>query len=314
MNKQKIIIILGPTASGKTSLAVNLAKQFNGEIISADSRQVYIGMDLGSGKEGERTVIDLPEIGKQSARSIDDIPQFLVDIISPKEIYTVSDFVKQSTLLIKNMQSRAKIPFIVGGTNMYIQALVDGYNIPVSDENELKIRSDLEKLPLSELLDKLKIADPEYFQLVDQKNPRRVARALSVTLASGQKFSQLRQKKEPEYDILYLALDIDRQILYENIDKRVDDRIALGMIEEVKNLLEQGILKERLISFGLEYRFISQYISGDLADQDDMLQKLKYATHAYARRQLTWLRNKLPVIWVKDIDQAKIHVEQFLVK
>lgn len=312
--KNKIIIILGPTASGKTSLAVKLAKQFSGEIISADSRQVYIGMDLGTGKEGKLTQINLPDLGPQSARMVDDIPQYLIDIISPKEIYSVANFQKSAESLIKNIHSRSKTPFIVGGTNFYIQALTEGYDLPVADKKELKIRAQLEKLPKEELLDKLKTTDPEYFKNADLHNTRRLIRALSVTLTAGQKISQLQKKSCWDYDTLYLAIDLDRQTLYQNIDKRVDDRIALGMIEEVQNLISLGIPKERLVSFGLEYRFITEYLTGEIPNKHEMIQKLKYSTHAYARRQLIWLRNKMPVVWIKNYHEAVEQIDRFLAK
>lgn len=311
-SKPKVITILGPTASGKTSLAVAFSKVFNGEIISADSRQVYIGLNLGSGKEGEKVTIDLPNLGPTPARLIDGIPQYLIDIISPHETYTVADFQVQAKQLIENITSRGKVPFIVGGTHFYVQALSQNYSLPTSDNKEITIREKLEKLPTADLLEQLKTADPKSYQSIDHKNLRRIIRALSVSLASGQPFSEQQKTANSDYDFLHLAIDLPRGELYHNIDKRVDDRLALGMIDEVKGLLDGGISPEKLISFGLEYRFITEFLTGQILTEAEMAEKLKFATHAYARRQLTWLNNKMTVTWIKDKDKATGAIQQFL--
>lgn len=310
--KPKIIIIVGPTASGKTSLAVQMAKEFSGEIISADSRQVYIGLDLGTGKEGESAQINLPQLGNVPARVIDDIPQYLVDLLLPQQTYTVADFQKQSAIMIDNIIMRQRIPFIVGGTNLYIQALTDGFQIPLADNGEMAMRQKLEKLSAKTLLAKLKKADPISYEKIDHQNLRRVIRALSVTLASGKPFSHQQKKLPQNYDILHLGIDLQRAELYQKIDKRVDDRLKMGMIEEVRSLLDSGVSPERLISLGLEYRFITNYLTGEIPSKEEMIEKLKFASHAYARRQITWLKNKMPIEWISNTEQAKSRIRIFL--
>ncbi|MDO8512912.1 MAG: tRNA (adenosine(37)-N6)-dimethylallyltransferase MiaA [bacterium] len=312
--KKKIIVVVGPTSSGKTSLAVKLAEHFNGEIISADSRQVYIGMDLGTGKEGDSVSINLPDLGPQSARVIHGIPQFLIDVATPLETYTVADFQKQALTLIDNFANRGKIPIIVGGTNLYIQALVEGFSIPVTDQRELTIRQELELLPSGEILDKLKVLDQVSFEKINHQNLRRIIRALSVTMATSIPFSYQQKKSGSNFDTIYFGNDLPRQELYQKIDKRVDDRIGNGMIEEVQSLIDSGIPKERLISFGLEYRYITLYLTNEIPSKEEMIEKLKYAIHAYARRQLTWLKNRTPVIWVKNEHQAISQTAKFLAK
>lgn len=240
---KKNIVIVGPTASGKTGLAVFLARKFNGEIISADSRQVYKGMTIGSGKE-----------------YFADIKQHLIDIRQPaEEIFNVYDFQKLATEKIDEILAKNKIPIIVGGTGLYISSLVNGYKFDIK----------------------------------------------------GKKSTE---KNSPDYDFLILGTNINRQELYQRIDQRVNDRIKNGMIEEVEKLLENGVSAEKLIKFGLEYKFITEYLTGIISDKNEMIQKLKFATHAYARRQLTWLRHKLDnIIWIKNQTEAEKLAKEFLV-
>ncbi len=312
IQKQKIIVIVGPTASGKTGLALRMCKGFKGEIISADSRQVYLGMDLGTGKEGDYHLVKNEGVDPQSARILENIPQYLIDIYSPKDqTFTLGDFLKLAPPLIENIAHRQKVPFIVGGTHLYVTALLQGFIPGQTSDKEKEIRTSLETKPLEELLKQLKTLDPKSYVTIDKNNPRRVTRALSATLASGQPFSQQIAKKDSPYDPLILAIDFPRNILYQKIDKRVDDRIAQGMIEEVKNLLDSGVSYQKLQSFGLEYRFISDYIVGKIP-KEEMITKLKYAIHSYARRQLIWLRNQMEVHWIKNDDQAKEKIADHL--
>ncbi len=309
---KSIIVIVGPTASGKTGLGIQLAKKFHGEIISADSRQVYVGLDIGTGKEGKPSFVELDKIGRQPVRIIDGIPQYLIDLLPPHKIFTVADFQAQAEALINNILSRGKVPIIVGGTHFYISALMQGFQLPPTSPKEQQWRHRLEKLDANTILERLRKEDPKSFAAIDHQNRRRLIRALAVTLATKQSFSQQLKKTSPAYHVLYLGVDLPREKLYQLIDQRVDARFETGMLKEVKTLLKLGITPERLISLGLEYRYITLYLTGQIKSYDEMVMKLKYAIHAFARRQLTWLRHQLPVTWVKSQKEAVSLVQKFL--
>jgi len=302
----KVIVILGPNASGKTGLAVKLAKKFKGEIISADSRQVYQGMDIGTGKEGKRGVIN-----KHPVRFINSIPQYLVDIKKPSQQYTVADFQKQVTGLIQEIIQRNKIPFIIGGTGLYLDALTKGFIIPQTSKKGQQIRKKLEKQNLKILLKKLKKLDFETYQKIDKSNKRRIVRALEVCLITGKKFSELKKESKPDFQFLKIGLTHPRKKLYELIDKRVDKRIKQGMIAEVKKLKRQDLSWKRLDDFGLEYRFIAKYLKGEFK-KEEMIEKLKFAIHHFARRQLTWFRRDKEIYWISSKKQAERSIKKFM--
>ncbi|MFH1325941.1 MAG: tRNA (adenosine(37)-N6)-dimethylallyltransferase MiaA, partial [Candidatus Falkowbacteria bacterium] len=215
----KLIVILGPTATGKTKLAVSLAKKFNGEIISADSRQIYKGMDIGTGK-------DLKEYGK--------IKHHLIDIIKPNKDFNVAKYKKLALKIIKDIQTRGKVPFLVGGTGLYISAIVDNYDIPAVKPNK-KIRKRLKKLNLLNKIKLLKKLDPDALEFIDINNPRRIDRALEVCL-TGKKFSVLRKKGKPLFNTLQIGLTFPKNVLDKRINQRVDRMIKDGLVNEVKRL------------------------------------------------------------------------------
>lgn len=311
MKKIKIVCVVGATASGKTGLGVKLAKDFNGEIVSADSRQVYIGMDIGTGKEGERAVIKLDSLGNQPARLIDSIPQYAVDIVKPTIRYSVAEWRNLADKLIANVVSRGKQPMVVGGTHLWINTLIENYTLASSNDEELKLRDIFEEKSLNDLLGMLKEKDMVTYKTIDHNNKRRIIRALTATLSNGVPFSRQKKKNNTMYNPFCLAIDTPREELYKKIDIRVDERIKIGMIEEVEDLLKKGVPKERLISFGLEYKFITLFLCGEMG-REEMIQKLKYAIHGYARRQLTWMRNQMDITWVKSYGEAREKVEEFL--
>lgn len=268
-SRSKVIVIVGPTASGKTDLARRLALKYNGELISADSRQVYRGLNIGTGKEGElkANTLALTEAYTKLRFLEGDIPQWLIDIADPQETYTVADFQKDCLKLVDNIASRGKLPIIVGGTGLYVSAVLDGY-----DFSEQRERS--------------------------QDNPRH---------ATQQEY----RKTPPDWDILTLGIELPREELYHRIDTRVDRRIEEGMIQEAEELLASGIGADRLRQFGLEYRFLVDYIEKKLSF-DEFRTKLKYAIHAFARRQLTWWRHHGPVGFCNDYNTIIDRVSKFL--
>jgi tRNA dimethylallyltransferase len=294
-----LIVVLGPTASGKSALGIALAQRFQGEIVSADSRQVYRGLDIGTAKV-------TPE--EQSL-----IPHHLLDVADPREIYTVSQFQKQATAAINDIMARGRQPFLVGGSPHYIQAVVDHLDIPRVPP-QLELRARLETRSLPELVAQLQELDPQSAATIDRNNPRRVIRALEVCLITGRPFSQQRAVGAPLYRSLLLGPEWPRDVLYRRIDARVDERMRQGMVQEVRHLLEQGISHERLEALGLEYRYISRMLRGEFASEDEMVQRLKYAIHDFTRRQLTWFRREKRIVWVGngDAEEAVAVVSAFL--
>ncbi len=312
---KKIICIVGPTASGKTAVGVKLAKKFNGEIISADSRQVYRGLDIGTGK-------DLGEYGK--------IKYYLIDICNPEDKFTVFDWLKKARVTIDDIFSRGKLPIVVGGTGLYVQALTEGFELEQIKNSKLEIRNlsrgQLEHKSLKEL-------QKIYFKLetearrLDTNNPRRLIRAIEKT---EQGISATKIK--PDIKILQIGINLPREKLYKKIDRRVDERFKEGMLEEVANLLNSGVNPKWLLGLGLEYRVIGAYltqnfqfsISNSQSSINDsnfktdefrqMAQELKYKIHAYARRQMTWFHHHGNVKWVSNHKEAEKTTKKFLNK
>lgn len=297
--KPPLIVVLGPTASGKSSLAIALAQRFNGEIVSADSRQVYRRLDIGT--------------AKVTPQEQELVPHHLLDVADVQDIYTVSHFQQQATAAIDDILARARLPFLAGGSPHYIQAIVDHLAIPaVPPQPELRAR--LEARPLADLLAQLEQLDPQAAASIDRNNLRRVIRALEVCLVSGQPFSAQRRTGDPLYRSLLLGLVWPRDLLYARIDARVDERMQQGMVQEVRDLLAAGISHERLEALGLEYRYISRWLRGEFASESEMVQRLKYAIHDFTRRQLTWFRKDQRIIWIEgnNREQAEATVREFL--
>lgn len=282
-----VIVVLGPTASGKSSLGIALAQEWHGEIVSADSRQVYRGLDIGTAKvtPAERALV----------------PHHLLDVIDPQEVYTVSQFQHDAIQAINAILARGNLPLLVGGSPHYIQAVIDHFDIPHIPP-QLELRAQLESRSLADLLAQLEDLDPQSAATIDQKNPRRLIRALEVCIVSGKPFSQQRGVADPLYHCLLLGIHWPREVLYRRIDMRVDERMQQGMVEEVRNLLTQGISHERLEALGLEYRFISFWLQDKFSSESEMVQRLKYAIHDFTRRQLTWFRRDKRIVWVDGIE------------
>ena len=295
----KLVVLLGPTASGKSGSGITLAQHFNGEIISADSRQVYRGLDIGTAKvtPAEQALV----------------PHHVLDVADPREVYTVAQFQQDAITAINDTLKRGHQPFLVGGSPHYIQAIVDNLDIP-HIEPQPELRAQLEKRPLPELLAQLEELDPQSAATIDRNNPRRVIRALEVCLISGNPFSQQRKMAEPLYQCLLLGIEWPREILYRRIDARIDERMQHGMVQEVQRLLDEGISHERLEALGLEYRYITRLLRGEFKNEDEMVQKLKYAIHDFTRRQLTWYRKDKRIVWVNGggWEQAEEVVRDFL--
>jgi tRNA dimethylallyltransferase len=294
MKKPKIVVIVGPTASGKTSLSIEVAKRFNGEVISADSRQVYRGMDLGS--------------GKVTAEEMGSVPHHLLDVADPREVYTADQFKKDATKAIEDIISREKLPIIAGGTFFYIDLLLGRISAPEVAPNP-ELRETLEKESLEKLFAQLQEKDPRRAETIDPHNKVRLVRALEIVEALG---SVPEEKPEKLYDVLTIGIDIPQEELHRNIHVRIVERIQEGMIEEVERLHAEGVSWERLEDLGLEYRYIAQYLQGKIS-RSEMLETLESETRKFARRQMTWLKRDESIRWYKKNDsQVFIEIEKFL--
>ncbi len=288
--KPTLIGILGPTASGKSSLGIELAQQLNGEIISCDSRQVFRGLDIGTGKVTK----------KEQAL----VPHHLIDICNPEEPYSVSHYQKDAYRVIDDIVSHKKQPIQVGGTFLYAYSVIDNYQFTDVQPDSTR-RKELEGKNLEELQNLLQeiYTNEPLLNEDDMLNPRRLIRAIEKAEAGA---SLEQQKKEPRYTNKIYAIDMPREILYERIDTRVDTRVQEGMIDEVRSLQKQGVSDAWLLNLGLEYRFITEYLQGNWNSEEEMLTKLKTAIHAFARRQLTWLRRDNRIQWITSINDIKV--------
>ncbi|MDP4174237.1 MAG: tRNA (adenosine(37)-N6)-dimethylallyltransferase MiaA [Bacteroidota bacterium] len=288
-----LITILGPTAVGKTSLAAQLAFEFRGEIISADSRQVYKGMDIGTGKDLKDYFVD----GKE-------IPYHIIDIISPQEEFNLFLFLKHFYNSFRIIKEDNKVPFLVGGTGLYLDAVLHSYSL--KEVQDLKSFSWLNELSLEELKERLLKLNPKLHNTTDILDKERIISAIMIAEA---KDANLSIKKE-KISSLVIGINADRKLVKERITKRLKDRLNGGMIDEVKMLIESGVSHEKLSFFGLEYKFVSLYLQGQL-NYNDMYQKLNSSIHDFAKRQMTWFRKMeregIKIHWIDgpDIEKAK---------
>ena len=272
--KPKVIAIAGPTASGKTKMAIDLAKQINGEVISADSRYVYKGFNIASAK---------PTLEEQ-----DGVPHHLIDIVEPEVDYSVADFYDDAREKIYEIINRGKTPIVAGGTGLYFRVLLETYDLPRVEANP-ELRAELDLREKDDLLKELKLLDPNGYEKVKDANKRRIVRALEVTKILGKPFSEASTEKEPEFDVEWKMPIIEsREVLYDRINRRVDIMLEQGIIEETKSLLEKhGRIKNFVDTIG--YKEILTYLD-EQATLEEALEKLKQHSRNYAKRQLTWFR------------------------
>lgn len=298
----KAVVILGQTATGKSDFAVEMAKLFGGEIISADSRQVYKGMNLGT--------------GKVTKREMKGIPHHMLDVVNPKKVFSVADYTKKAEKVIEKINKSGKLPIICGGTGFYIDSLISGQALPEVSPN-IELRKQLASKSTEELFQILKKLDKSRSETIDRNNPVRLIRAIEVAKAIG-KVPALSQNKN-KYDVLYIGLKLEDEILKKNIYTRLLSRIKKGMITEVKNLHEkEKVSWKRLGDLGLEYRYCTLYLQGKLT-KEEMVEKLNTEIWHYAKRQKTWFKRNQKILWInpKELsDQAKAlrAIKAFLLK
>jgi len=291
-NLPKLLVILGPTSSGKTKLAIEIARQFNGEIISADSRQVYKGMDIGTGK-------DLTEYGKGS----EAIKYHLIDVVEPHKQFNLKQYQTLAYKAIDGIIKRKKTPILVGGSGLYLQAVVDGYQLSEA-KPESKIIT-ISKLSLEQIYTQIKELDPKFLDRLnnsERKNKQRLLRYLEIIQSSKTAHNDLHGTSKPQYTSLVIGIDYSLNTIRHKIKKRLDDRFEQGMIKEVESLHQNGLSWEKLEAFGLEYKFISQYLQKKTT-LTEMKEKLAIASGQFAKRQMTWFRRwekqGREILWVK---------------
>ena len=291
---KKILIILGPTAVGKSEFGVFLAKKFNGEIISADSVQIYKGLDVGSAKVTNEE--------KEGVR------HHCIDIIAPESEFSVFDFVKLTREKIDEIIERGKLPIIVGGTGLYVKALLEGYDFGEQGKDE-EYRKKLEKeweKDSDGLYETLKLKQPDLALKIKPNDKKRIIRALEIS-----EFGSLPTSSKSEFDALVVTLNMDRQKLYDRINERVDKMIGLGLVEEVKKLIALGLTKENQSMKAIGYKEVISFLSGEI-DQQRMVELIKQHSRNYAKRQMTFFRSLQDsfVVYVEDKKQAVIELEK----
>lgn len=303
MDKQKVIVICGPTASGKTKLSIEIAKKINGEIVSADSMQIYKEMDIGT--------------AKPTIEEMQGIKHYLLDFVSPDKRYSVADYKKDAINAIDEIIEKNKVPIVVGGTGLYINSLIYGIEYP-EIEIDIKYRNELERTAdepdgLRKLYEMAKKIDEEAIKNISLNDKKRICRILEIYHSTGKTKTQQEiesRKNGPKYDYIVYGLNMDRDKLYDRINKRVDIMIQDGMIEEVKNVASK--YKEFPTAMqGLGYKEVLEYLNGDTT-KEEMIEKIKMETRRYAKRQLTWFRRYETIKWIDALGDIQNNINIIL--
>lgn len=300
--KHKVIVICGPTASGKTALSIELAKKIKGEIVSADSMQIYKDMDIGTAKPTKQ------EMG--------EIKHYLLDFVSPEDRYSVAQYKQDAKKAIKEIINKGKTPIIVGGTGLYVDSLIyeiEYNDIKLDEEYRKKLEKIAEEQGLEELYKKAVEIDPEAMKKISQNDKKRIMRVLEIYRSTGK--TKTEQEKESrknpvEYDYRVFAINWDREILYQRINKRVDIMVDQGLIEEVKEILNKYD-KFPTAMQGLGYKEVVDYLNG-IYTKEEMIEKIKLETRRYAKRQLTWFRKNKQTIWLDGTNDIQNNINIIL--
>ncbi len=302
MNKPKVIIICGPTASGKTALSIELAKTINGEIVSCDSMQIYKDMDIGT--------------AKPTAEEMQGIKHYLLDFIEPDKRYSVAEFKKDAEKAIEQILAKGKIPIVVGGTGLYVDSLIYGIeyqDIPLDEEYRNKLEQIANEKGLEVLYEKAKQIDEQAMKKISPNDKKRIMRVLEIYKTTGKNKTEQEmesRKNEVKYDFKVFAINMDREVLYDRINKRVDIMIEQGLIEEVKNIIQKYSEFPTAMQ-GLGYKEVVEYLNGKCS-KEEMIEKIKMETRRYAKRQLTWFRKNKQTIWINGLNSKESNV-QFIV-
>lgn len=286
MGKRKpVVAIVGPTSVGKTATAIRLALEFDGEVVSVDSRYLYRGMDIGT---------DKPSLEERRG-----VPHHLIDVVDPRDDYSLALFQRDARRAIEEIHRRGRLPIVTGGTPLYVRALLEGWRIPPAPPNPV-LRAELELRARQEgpeaLHRELARVDPAAAARIPPENVRRVIRALEVFITTGRPMTELEGKEPPDWRTLWIGLTMPRSELYQRIDERVDRQIARGLVEEVRRLLAEGVPPTAPAMTALGYRQIVAYLEGR-STLEQAIERIKYDTHRYARHQLTWFRRMTQIEW-----------------
>ena len=288
--KQKVLIIVGPTSSGKSALAIELARTFKGEVISADSRQVYKGLDIGT--------------GKITKREMKGVRHHLLDVASPKKTFTAHDFVERAHTAIADISRRGKLPIVAGGTGFYIDALVGRITLP-NVKIDLKLRRMLSKKSAVQLFAMLRKRDPRRAKTIEPHNTRRLIRALEIVAALGKVPTNASAHRPPRYDALWLGMTLQSKVIKNRIKARLSQRIRRGLIAEARRLRRGGLSFTRMRAFGLEYRALADLLKRKLSRRD-FEKRLNHDISRYAKRQITYWRRNSDIRWVSSSSQQRI--------
>ena len=302
MEKQKVIVICGPTASGKTKLSIEIAKKIDGEIVSADSMQIYKEMNIGT--------------AKPTLEEMQGIKHYLLDFVSPNERYSVAEYKKDAINAIEEIIKRKKVPIVVGGTGLYINSLIYGIDYP-EIEIDINYRNKLEKIAEEEGLEKLynmaKLVDEEAIKNISPNDKKRICRILEIYHSTGKTKTQQEiesRKNGPKYEYLVFGMNMDRDKLYDRINKRVDIMIKDGLIQEVKEITSKYHEFPTAMQ-GLGYKEVLEYLNGDTS-KEEMIEKIKMETRRYAKRQLTWFRRYETIKWIDALDDIQNNINIIL--
>ena len=302
MEKEKVIVICGPTASGKTALSIELAKKINGEIVSCDSMQIYKEMDIGT--------------AKPTKEEMQGIKHYMIDIISPDERYSVADYKKQAKEAIKEILSKGKVPIVVGGTGLYVDSLIyeiDYPEIEFDEKYRKELEQEVEEKGLNTLYEKAKEIDEEAIKKISPNDKKRILRILEIYHATGKNKTEQEKesrKNKPEFNYKVFALNMERSKLYDRINKRVDIMIENGLIEEVENIYKKYNEFPTAMQ-GLGYKEVVDYLEKRLT-KEKMIEKIKQETRRYAKRQLTWFRKNKETIWLNEEDTIQNNIKIIL--
>lgn len=285
-----IVAIVGATATGKTDAAIRLAREFDGEIVSVDSRYLYRGLDIGTAKPTET---------EQSV-----VPHHLIDILDPADDYSLALYQRDACQIIEDILARGRVPILAGGSPLYVRAVLEGWRIPEAPP-DWAFRGEMESVAESEgieaLHQRLQDIDPPAAHRIPQQNVRRVIRALEIHRQTGQRMTDLEGKDPPDWDTLMIGLHIERDVLHERIDARVEDMLMRGLVEEVRGLIEAGVPAECTAMRSIGYQEVVPYLAGEY-DAEEMTQRIKFATHRFVRHQLTWLRKTPGIHWLDRLN------------
>ncbi len=300
--KPKVVVICGPTASGKTALSIELAKQINGEIVSADSMQIYKDMDIGT--------------AKPTTEEMQGIQHYLLDFVLPDKRYSVAQYKQDSKKAIKTILEKGKVPILVGGTGLYVDSLIyeiEYNDIKLDEEYRKKLEDIVEKQGLEVLYEQAKKIDPQAMKKISKNDKKRIMRVLEIYKATGKTKTEqeIESRQKPvEYEYKVYAINWDREKLYQRINKRVDIMIEQGLVEEVKNILKKYKTFPTAMQ-GLGYKEVVDYLDGKYT-KEEMIEKIKMETRRYAKRQLTWFRKNKQTIWLDGTDDIQNNIDIIL--